>query len=171
MNIGRACDEHVVNRPGVTATKVRDDVGNDLDGELLTARELRRAVSRLHRRLRSLGPDDGMPLTKLSVLGHLFERGPLTAGDIAVLEQVQPQSLTRTFNDLERDGLVRRVPDSVDGRKSQLELTAAGRRALSREMRPRISWLDDTMTAVLTPLEREIVRLATPLLARLVDDG
>jgi len=152
-------------------TKVRDNVGNAGDDELLTARELRRAVSRLHRRLRSLGPDDGMPLTKLSVLGHLFEHGPLTAGDIASRERVQPQSLTRTFNDLESDGLVRRVPDSVDGRKSQLELTGAGRRALSWEMQPRISWLDDTMATVLTPLEREIVRLATPLLARLVENG
>ena len=148
-----------------------EEVRNSVEDELLTARELRRAVSRLHRRLRGLGPDDGMPLTKLSVLGQLFDRGPLAAGEIAALERVQPQSLTRTFNDLEADGLVRRVPDSTDGRRALLELTAAGRRALSREMRPRVDWLDHTMAAVLTPLECEIVRLATPLLVRLAEVG
>jgi len=147
--------------------EVRNYVGDDLR----TARELRRAVSTLHRRLRGLGPDDGMPLTKLSVLGQLFDRGPLTAGELAVLERVQPQSLTRTFNDLEADGLVRRLSDATDGRKTRLELTAAGRHALSREMRPRVAWLDDTMAEVLTPLECEIVRLATPLLARLAEVG
>ena len=156
-----------MNSAGSTVVEVRDSVGDDL----LTARELRRAVSRLHRRLRLLGPDDGMPLTKLSVLGQLFDRGPLTAGEIATLEHVQPQSLTRTFNDLEADGLARRVPDPTDGRRSLLELTAAGRRALAREMQPRVEWLDGTMAAVLTPLECEIVRLATPLLARLAEVG
>jgi len=148
-----------------------EEVRNSVEDELLTARALRRAVSRLHRRLRGLGPDDGMPLTKLSVLGQLFDRGPLAAGEIAALERVQPQSLTRTFNDLEADGLVRRVPDSTDGRRALLELTAAGRRALSREMRPRVDWLDHTMAGVLTPLECEIVRLATPLLVRLAEVG
>jgi DNA-binding MarR family transcriptional regulator len=148
---------------------VRASVRDGTVDDEQAARELRRAVSRLHRRLRHLGPDDGMPLTKLSVLGQLFDRGPLAAGEIAVLERVQPQSLTRTFNDLEADGLVRRLPDSADGRKTQLELTAAGRHALAREMQPRISWLDDTMAAVLTPLEREVVRLATPLLVRLAE--
>ena len=38
-------------------------------------------------------------------------------------------------------------------------------------MRPRVEWLDGTMAAVLTPLECEIVRLATPLLARLAEAG
>ena len=156
-----------MNTESSSVVEVRNSVGD----ELLTASELRRAVSRLHRRLRSLGPDDGMPLTKLSVLGQLFDRGPLTAGKIATLERVLPQSLTRTFNDLEADGLARRAPDPTDGRRSLLELTAAGRRALAREMRPRVEWLDGTMAAVLTPLECEIVRLATPLLARLAEAG
>ena len=155
----------------VTSLAAPREVRNSVGDDLRTARELRRAVSRLHRRLRGLGPDDGMPLTKLSVLGQLFDRGPLTAGEIAVLERVQPQSLTRTFNDLEADGLVRRLSDATDGRKTRLELTAAGRHALSREMRPRVAWLDDTMAEVLTPLECEIVRLATPLLARLAEVG
>jgi len=148
-----------------------EEVRNSVEDEMLTARELRRAVSKLHRRLRGLGPDDGMPLTKLSVLGQLYDRGPLAAGEIASLERVQPQSLTRTFNDLEADGLVRRVPDTTDGRRALLELTAGGRRALAREMRPRVDWLDQTMAAVLTPLECEIVRLATPLLVRLAEVG
>ena len=148
-----------------------EEMRNSVEDEMLTARELRRAVSKLHRRLRGLGPDDGMPLTKLSVLGQLYDRGPLAAGEIASLERVQPQSLTRTFNDLEADGLVRRVPDTTDGRRALLELTAGGRRALAREMRPRVDWLDQTMAAVLTPLECEIVRLATPLLVRLAEVG
>ena len=152
---------------GSVVEEVRSNV---VDDDVQSARELRRAVSRLHRRLRPLGPADGLPLTKLSVLGHLFERGSATAGELATLEAVQPQSLTRTFNDLEADGLVRRVPDALDGRRAHLELTAAGRAALAREMRPRISWLDSAMSAKLTPLEREVLRLATPLLARLAEN-
>ncbi|MCU1366626.1 MAG: MarR family transcriptional regulator [Ilumatobacteraceae bacterium] len=93
----------------------------------------------------------------------------MSAGEIAIEERVQPQSLTRTLNELEADGLIRRRPDVDDGRRALIDLTAAGRKALAAEVAPRDAWLEEAMRAVLSPLERELLRLAAPLLARLGD--
>jgi len=130
---------------------------------------VRRGVISLARRLRLERTAASLTGLELSVLGHLNRRGPLTPGDLAAAERVQPQSLTRTFAELEGRQFVTRRPDPGDGRRSLLVITDAGVTALRAEMAGRDAWLAAAMTASLTSTEIELLRLAGPLLERLAD--
>jgi len=112
----------------------------------------------------------GLTAAELSVLAHLNRRGPLSPGEIAAAERVQPQSLTRTLGGLERGGYVSRAPDPADGRRSLLAVTESGVDALRAEMGQRDSWLAAAIER-LTPTEAEVLRLAGELMERLSDTG
>src|SRR6476620_11942014 len=87
------------------------------------AHELRDTVGRLVRRLRA---EPGPPIPQLAVLGRLDREGPASVSDLAAAERMRPQSMAQTVRDLEDAGLVSRRPDPQDGRRSFVELTAAG---------------------------------------------
>ena len=133
------------------------------------ARAIRRGLMGLTRRMRS--ERTGMPLnaSKLTALGWLFRKGPITPTELAELERIRPQSLTRTLAALEEDGLVRRQPGSHDRRQSLVAITEQGRAALEADMRQRDIWLDAAMDRCLSPTEREMLRLAAQLMTRLAE--
>ena len=133
------------------------------------ATEVRRAVIGLARRLRQEHHEASLTALALSVLGHLHRRGPLTPGDLAGAERVQPQSLTRRLAALEASSLVIRQPDPADGRRSLLAITESGQSALRAEMEQRDAWLASAMAEQLTVTEIELLRLAASLLERLAD--
>ncbi|MFI1050063.1 MarR family winged helix-turn-helix transcriptional regulator [Streptomyces griseoruber] len=130
--------------------------------------EIRQGVVRLARRLSAERPAEGLSLNKSSVLAHLRRNGPMSAGALAAADHQQPQSLTRVFAELERDGLISRTRDEHDGRQRVLELTEAGRDALAEDMARRDAWLDVAL-ADLTETERQVLLLAARLLRRLAD--
>jgi DNA-binding MarR family transcriptional regulator len=130
---------------------------------------VRRGVVSLGRRLRLERTAASPTALELSVLGHLHRRGPVTPGDLAAAERVQPQSLTRTLTNLEARGLMLREPDLADGRRSLLAITDSGLVALRGEMQQRDSWLTAAMAAQLTSTEIELLRLAGELMERLAD--
>jgi DNA-binding MarR family transcriptional regulator len=133
------------------------------------ATEVRRGVISLARRLRLERNEVGLTALELSVLGHLHRSGPLTPGELATAERVQPQSLTRTLAALEEAGLASRQPDPADGRRSLLAITEDGLAGLRTEMEQRDNWLSAAMAAKLTSTEIELLRLAGLLLDRLAD--
>jgi DNA-binding MarR family transcriptional regulator len=133
------------------------------------ATEVRRGVISLARRLRLEHSEAGLTALELSVLGHLQRRGPLTPGELATAERVQPQSLTRTLAALEVAGRVSREPDPADGRRSLLAITEYGHTALRAEMEQRDNWLAAAMSGELSPTEIGLLRLAGDLLERLSD--
>jgi DNA-binding MarR family transcriptional regulator len=128
---------------------------------------LRRAVNALGRRMRAEGPQDGLPTGRLGVLAHLYRVGPSAPGAIAAALRVQPQSLTRTLAALTREGLVSRSRDAADGRSHLVVLTEKGFAAMARDVSYRDAWLRQRMAAELNETERELLRLAAPLLERL----
>jgi DNA-binding MarR family transcriptional regulator len=130
---------------------------------------VRRGVMSLGRRLKLERPAGGRTSLELSVLGHLHRRGPLTPGDVAASERVQPQTLTRTLTSLESAGLISRADHPADGRRALLTLTGAGLGALRDDMAERDSWLTAAMSARLTGTEIELLRLAAGLLERVAD--
>jgi DNA-binding MarR family transcriptional regulator len=140
------------------------------DDELLqTAAAVRRGASRLARRLRLERSGPGETLLRLSVLGHLARRGPMSAGELANADRLQPQSLTRTLAGLEQEQLVTRQADQVDRRRSLLEITDAGLAVLHDDMRQRDSWLARAMTRQLTETECQFLRVAADLMERLAE--
>jgi|SRR6185437_4517922 len=130
-----------------------------------------RGVLRLGRRLRAARPDSTVSLSALGMLSTLHRRGPMPAVRLAQAERLQPQSLSRLIAQLERDGLIRRRPGKEDRRTLILEITAAGRQALSRDMTARRAWLEGAMRKVLLPGERELLAHAAVAMLRLADEG
>ena len=122
----------------------------------------------LSRRMRAHRAPDSLSLNKTSVLGHLYHFGPSTPGEITVAERQRPQSLTRVFAELERDGLIVRTPSERDRRESVLDLTDLGRTALVAEAQRRDVWLAEAL-AGLSDIEAELLLLAAGLMDRLAD--
>lgn len=133
--------------------------------------QIRRGASRLARRLRLERPVESLSPTKIAVLAHIRRWGAATPGEIAWAERLQPQSLTRTFAELETDGLITRERDEQDRRQYVLELTPAGLLAVAEDMRARDAWLSEALLAELTETERQVLYLAGVLMDRLSDRG
>jgi DNA-binding MarR family transcriptional regulator len=139
------------------------------DGDLLAAAmAVRSGVTRLARRLRLERAGPREPLLHLAVLAHL-RHGPMTPGQLAALEKVQPQSLTRTLASLESEQLITRQAHPKDGRRALLAITSEGLQTLRDDMGQRDAWLAETMAQHLTGTECELLRLAGDLLGRLAE--
>jgi DNA-binding MarR family transcriptional regulator len=136
-----------------------------VDSALASA--LRLSVVRLNRRLRGQRADQTVTLTQLAALSTLKAHGPLTPGELAAYEKVQPPSMTRVLAALEERGLVDRSPHPSDGRQALVELTEAGRDLLDQEVRMREAWLSRRL-AELTDEERAVLAAASELIDRLV---
>lgn len=135
---------------------------------LEAAGDIRRAATRLARRLRAERPAGALSVNKVAILGHLYRHGPSTPGEITAAEHQQPQSLTRVYADLEAEGLVVRRRSERDRRESVLELTEAGRAALVEDMAVRDRWLAAAIAQLTTP-EAAMLRVAATLMDKVAD--
>ena len=138
------------------------------DAGLATA--LRISVSRLARRLRAeriaLGLQPDLSDTQLGALATLVNHGPMTPGELAEHEKVQPPSMTRVIAVLEDRSLVVRAPHSTDRRQVVLTVTDDGRDLVFQARRLREAWLARRLRE-LTPQERATLRAAAPILEKL----
>jgi DNA-binding MarR family transcriptional regulator len=114
-------------------------------------------------------PEREVSSAELSVLGLLHRRGPMSAGELAWAERVQPQSLTRTLAALEERGEIRRRPDPADRRRSVLSITEAGSQVLFADVAQRDSWLAMAMADELSPAETQLLMMAGELMERLAE--
>lgn len=109
--------------------------------------------------------DQGATFAGYLVLAELADRGPLTRPELGAALDVEPPTLTRELDLLERDGFVRQEPG--DSRRSlRLCLTAAGDELLDG-LDQAVVAADDEMQASLHPgergkLERLLDRLIGP---------
>lgn len=139
------------------------------DPELLdAATAIRQGAVRLARRVRTIRSAGALSTNKISVLSHLVRLGPSTPGEVAAVDRQQPQSLTRVFAELERDGLVVRSADEEDRRQSIIAITEAGTRELQRDVAERDAWLAEALAA-LSETERQVLVLAAGLMERIAD--
>ena len=132
------------------------------------ASALRISVMRLARRMRSERDPDNelLPVGQLSVLGTLKRNGESTVGELAVIERVQPPSMTRTVNCLDEAGYVVRRKHETDGRQVVVALSERGHEVLAADRRRRDVWLAQRLRE-LTRDERALLRQAAPILERL----
>lgn len=130
------------------------------------ASALRLSVMRLARRMRAERSDTSLTLTQVAALATLERQGPLTPGELAAAERVQPPSMTRVVSSLQDAGLVRRAPHPTDGRQVLLSVTPAGGALLRKDRRRREAWLNRRL-AELDDDERTLLADAVVLLDRL----
>ncbi|MEP7021121.1 MAG: MarR family transcriptional regulator, partial [Pseudonocardiales bacterium] len=69
------------------------------------AAHLRPSLLRLTRTIRNQRVDMSVTLTQLSAMGTLHKHGPMSAGELANCERVQPPSMTKVLSMLEERGL------------------------------------------------------------------
>lgn len=86
----------------------------------ILARQFGRA---LERRIQPLGLLPG----QFPVLRALWETEGLTQAELCRIVKIEQPTMANTLNRMERDGLIRRMPDPADGRRSQIFLTARAR--------------------------------------------
>jgi DNA-binding MarR family transcriptional regulator len=105
------------------------------------ASALRLSLLRAARRLRAQRVNTAATLSQLSALSTVGKSGPLSAGEIAAIERVQPPSMTKILASLEHSGWIERSSHPDDRRQSVIAITPAGLDLLTEETRARDEWL------------------------------
>jgi DNA-binding MarR family transcriptional regulator len=118
--------ESPVTESPVTESPVTESPVTAVDRDAELAARLRLVVTRLSRRLRQQG-ETGISASQLSALSTIDRCGPMTLGDLATAEQVQPPSMTRIVSRLEETGLVDRQACQQDRRVARVRVTSEGR--------------------------------------------
>jgi DNA-binding MarR family transcriptional regulator len=131
-----------------------------------TVTRLRMALLRVGRRLRQQ-THTGITPSQLSALSTVHRHGPLTLGDLAGLENVQPPSISRIVGALEGEGYVERTADDSDRRVALVEITTKGADELDQIRKHRDEWLADRLDA-LTIENRRRVLDALPAIEQLL---
>src|SRR3954470_6538180 len=132
------------------------------------ASQLRPALLRLTRVVRNQRVDMSVTLTQLSAMGTLRKSGPMSAGELASCERVQPPSMTKVLANLEQRGLVRREVHPTDRRQAIIEITLAGEELLDSERRSRDAWLSKQL-ATLSAEDRALVQRVIPIMEKLAE--
>lgn len=134
-----------------------------------TAARIRRAVTRLNRRLRhtSLG---GISPAQASMLATIEKLERPTLGALAAAEQIQPPSVTRLVQSLLDASLCTRTVDTADRRSQRVELTAAGRKELARIRKKKTEFLREQLEKLSGEDRRRASELAT-LLEKILGDA
>jgi DNA-binding MarR family transcriptional regulator len=132
------------------------------------AAQLRPSLLRLTRIVRNQRVDMSVTLTQLSAMGTLKKHGPMSAGELATCERVQPPSMTKVLASLEERGLVRRDTHPSDRRQVIVAITDEGLALLQSERESRDAWLSQRLGG-LTAEERALIRNVIPVLDKLAD--
>ena len=116
-------------------------------------------VQHLGRRLREIDAENGLTPARYSTMATLRFDGSTNIGELAVVERVKAPSMTRLVRDMQRDGLVRRLPDPADGRGVLIALTGRGRAVFDSVRVVKIGLVADFL-ASLPMAPREAARVA-----------
>lgn len=128
---------------------------------------LRVAIMRLHRQMRSQRADPTVTLSHIAAMNSLDRFGPMTPGELAAHEKVQPPSMTRVLARLEERGLAERAPHATDRRQVIVALTDEGRTFLE-EVRAREAWLSGKLKE-LPAKDRHTLEAAIEVINKLVE--
>ena len=156
--------------PRAAATTNPTDAQTDAEVAELAA-HLRLAVARLNRRIRQHAATTGEELTASAqaALASIERLGPITLGELAAVEQVQPPSMTRIVARLDECRYATRVVDPADRRVARVAITDAGRELLAHSRTRKDAYLAQRV-AQLDPSEQALLARVLPVLERLQDD-
>lgn len=121
--------------------------------------DLRIAVMRTSRRLRTQATGDVVSPGQYSVLSYL-RSGTRTLRELADRENVQAPSMTRIVNALTEQGFVDRAPDPTDGRQVLIRILPAGEGAVEEARGQRTAWLACRVAELAEPDRATLSRAA-----------
>ena len=129
---------------------------------------LRLVVTRLARRLRQQAEAPLSP-TQTAVLATIDRRGPLTLGELAEAERVQPPTITAAVGRLEHQGLVQRRREPNDRRVVRVRVTADGAELLDQARSRKSAYLEQRL-ASLSARERATLERAASILEGILEE-
>ncbi len=141
---------------------------SELDTDDDLAPRLRLAVARLHRRLRQHA-EPGLTISQLSALASIERHAPVTLGELARIEQVQPPTITSLVGKLEKAGLVVRTIDDADRRIHRVDVTTGGAKWLHRHRTRKNAYLAKKLRG-LPPDDLAVLARAAALLESIVTE-
>jgi DNA-binding MarR family transcriptional regulator len=133
-----------------------------------TAARLRRAVTRLNRKLRGTAPERVSP-GMASMLASIAKHKNPSLGDLALAEHIKPPSVTRLVRDMEREGLITCTLDADDRRCTRVSLTSAGRRELDTIRKKKAEFIEQRLLTLSVADQRRAREVAT-FLETLLED-
>jgi DNA-binding MarR family transcriptional regulator len=133
------------------------------------AADLRVVIGRMARRLRQQA-EKGVTASSLSALWSIERLGPVTLGDLAAAERVQPPTLTRIVARLEQAGLVSRKIDPSDRRVARIQLTSLGRRFVEGTRSRKTAHLAKALGSV-APEDRKVLGRAVRILEGMLGES
>ena len=101
--------------------------------------------------------EHGVGMGIFQFLRILWEEDGLSQSELASRTRMRGASVANAIHDLERRGLVKRVPDRADGRKVRVMLTSQGRRLYDLVM-PDIAVTNQSMLADFSGTEQETLK-------------
>jgi DNA-binding MarR family transcriptional regulator len=134
-----------------------------------TAARLRRAITRMNRKLRYSALSDVTP-AQASMLASIDKLKSPSLGDLALAEQIQPPSVTRLVKDLELAGLISTAVDPQDRRCTRVLLSAHGRKELNAIRQRKTEFLERKLNALSLTDQKRAAELASFLEVLLEDE-
>ncbi|HMB93117.1 MAG TPA: MarR family transcriptional regulator [Rhodothermales bacterium] len=117
----------------------------ELSPAAIVADQLHSTAIHLLRWLRQEDVASGISAAQLSALSVIVFAGPLTMGELAAAEQVQPPTMTRLVQALSQGGFVVRERDSQDRRIVRIHATPEGTRVLTEGRHRRVAALTERL--------------------------
>jgi DNA-binding MarR family transcriptional regulator len=108
----------------------------------------------------------GMSMRHYLALSYVAEPGGISQQQLSEILCIDPNNTVLLLNELESDGLIRRLRDPADRRRHVVQMTEAGKLAFERGQRARESVEDEVLRA-LSADERETLHR---LLAKALED-
>ena len=118
-----------------TRSMLDDLVGSPDARKLEVFPALRWCAARIQRFVQAEADPHGLTDGAARVLMQLQHAGDQPLGSLAVGMHVSPKNITLLIDQLEKDGLVRRVPDPADRRSIRAQLTGEGHRLVGQFQR------------------------------------
>jgi DNA-binding MarR family transcriptional regulator len=134
-----------------------------------TAARLRRAVTRLNRRLRNSSLS-GISPAQASMLESIEKATNPSLGDLAVAEQMKPPSVTRVVQSMQELGLIILTPDPTDRRCTRAQLSPQGRKEIAAIRRRKTEFLEKKLLSLSESDQHKAQDLAA-FLERLLEEG
>lgn len=141
----------------------------DQPREYVLANRLHSAAIHLLRLVRLQDVKTGIGPARLSALSVLVFGGPKSLKELAEIEQVQPPTMSRIVEALEKEGLIRRVIVARDRRQIRLEPSEKGTRVLQEARQQRVVSLANRLQG-LRQSDIELLDNAATLLSKVIEN-
>jgi len=127
------------------------------------ATDLRVAIGRLARRLRTERGSHSLSVSQISALVSLEQCGPVSPTSLSHIERVKPPSMTKIIASLLAHGLAKKTPHESDGRQSLIAITTKGQQILDIDRHNKDAWLAKAMSSLDNTEKTDILKAVAAL--------